>query len=295
MWSFGLWLIATWASWQIRRHGKALVGLTPATILLGLILYNTAPKSGILWLYLSALILLLGITNYEKLVIVWKEQGTDYSESIWEDSLIATLALVFVLVLAAFLASSFSIKEFLDRMRERQTVSTSSSTGVSAGGVTNPQVQSRLPDNHAIMGGPTLSQDVVMLISTGDFPPMPHAVNLDVPYYHWRTLTYQTYTGSGWINPTNSNVEIQPHQMLIQTTPTDYRIVHQVVNFPEGVSEALYWTGTLVQSDTPLQIAWRSQPASDLAAAGFDPLLGADLVGGLIPAQAASSARKYTV
>ncbi len=54
VWSLGLWLVAAWASWQIRRNGKALVGLTPATILLALILFNTAPKSGILWLYLSA-------------------------------------------------------------------------------------------------------------------------------------------------------------------------------------------------------------------------------------------------
>ena len=68
VWSLGLWLIAAWASWQIRRYGKSLAGLTPATLLLGLILYNTSPHSGILWLYLTAFILIVGITNFENLV-----------------------------------------------------------------------------------------------------------------------------------------------------------------------------------------------------------------------------------
>jgi hypothetical protein len=296
VWSLGLWLIAAWASWQIRRHGKTLVGLAPATVVLGLILFNTVPKSGILWLYLIALLLMLGVANYESLSISWKRQGRDYSDSVWEDMLTSTLVMVIGLVTAAYLVSTFSIKEIMDHWREKQTVSasSSSSTAVVPGGA-SPRVQAAIPDTHAILGGPALSQDVVMLISTGDYPPMPHAVNLDIPRYYWRTLTYQNYIGSGWINPASPNVEIQPHRMLIQTTPADYRIVHQVVTFPAGGDAALYWTGALVQSDTPLQVAWRSQPAANLAAAGFDPLLGADMIGGLISEPPTGSAQKYTV
>jgi len=47
-----------------------------------------------------------------------------------------------------------------------------------------------------------------------------------------------------------------------KVTPPDYRIVHQVVTFPAGVKEGLYWTGALVQSDTPIQIAWRAKPSA---------------------------------
>jgi transglutaminase-like putative cysteine protease len=158
---------------------------------------------------------------------------------------------------------------------------------------TGPRAQASLPDTHAILAGPTLSQDIVMVISTGDLPPMPHAVSVDAPRYYWRMLTYQNYIGSGWVNPTNANVDIRPHQMLIQTTPANYRIVHQSVTFPAGASPALYWTGALVQSDTPLQVDWRSQPMRNLAAASFDPLLGADMVGGLL-APASGYVQKYT-
>ena len=295
IWSLGLWLIAAWASWQVTRKGKALAGLTPATILLGVILNNTAPKSGILWLYLTAFLLILGFTNFAGLLTSWKRLRTDFSDSIWEDSLFATFVLVLVLVVAGYMVSTFSIKEMLDRLRERRTVSTNTSISATAGVSTNTQIQDSLPDSHAILGGPTLSQDIVMLISTGDFPSMPHQLELEVPYYHWRTITYQTYTGSGWLNPAGASEEIRPHQTLISSTPPNYHIVHQVVTFPSGVDGALYWTGALVQSDTPLEVEWRSQPAIDLPSSGFDPLFGADLVGGLISPQSTGPRGKYTI
>ena len=295
IWSLGLWLVAAWAGWQIKRQRKALEGLLPAAVLLGLILNNTAPRSGILWLFLGAFIILLGITNYQSLVTPWKKQGIDYSDSIWEDSMIATLILVIGLVLAAYLISTFSLKEILDRIHERQNGTTSLSVSPSAQVGTSPHFQDTLPDRLQIAGGPNLSSNVVMMISTGDYPPMPHAVDLDIPHYYWRTMTYQTYTGFGWANPSSMDENIQPHRMLIQVTPPDYRIVHQVVTFPVGVNKGLYWTGTLVQSDTPIQIAWRAQPVSDPAAAGFDPLSGGDLVGGLLSTQNADASRNYTV
>ncbi len=49
----------------------------------------------------------------------------------------------------------------------------------------------------------------------------------------------------------------------------------------------------MVQSDTPLEITWRSKPLGNLAAAGFDPLLGADMVGGLL-SPGSGYAQKYT-
>lgn len=295
VWSFGLWLIAAWASWQIRRQGKVLAGLLPAIILLGLILNNTAPKSGILWLFLIAFMLLLGITHYQSLVAPWIRQGTDFSDSIWEDSLIMTLSLGAVVLLAAYTVSTFSLKEMLDRMRERQTVTVSSSASSSSPHISTTQLQATLPESHAILGGPTLTDDVVMLVSTGDFPPMPHAVNMAVPRYYWRTMTYQTYIGSGWINRSSIEEDVAPHHMLVQTTPLNYRIVHQEITFPEGVTGGLYWTGALVQSDTPLQIAWRSQPLKDPAAAGFDPLAGGDVIGGLISGRPAGASGGYTI
>ncbi len=296
IWSLGVWLVAAWAGWHIRRQRTALEGLLPAAVLLGLILNNTAPRSGILWLFLAAFTLLLGITNYQSLVTPWKKQGIDFSDSIWEDSMIATLDLVFGLVLAAYIVSTFSLKEIIDRMRERQSVTTTSPVGPTSALVgSSPHFQVSLPDNLQITGGPNLSSDVVMTISTGDYPPMPHAIDLDIPHYYWRRMTYQIYTGSGWINPSSMDENIRPHRMLIQVTPPEYRIIHQVITFPPGVNEGLYWTGAFVQSDTPTQIAWRAQPLIDPAAAGFDPLSGGDLVGGLLSPQSADTSHNYTV
>jgi transglutaminase-like putative cysteine protease len=295
IWCLGLWLIAAWASWNVQRDRKVLTGLLPVSILLGIILNNTDQKSYILWVFLGVFILLLGITNFQGLINPWIKKGTDFSDSVQEDSLVATLALVMVLVSIGYMVSSFSLKEIIDRMRQPQTVTISSTSEPASPAGTRPPNQASLPETHIITGGPILSPDIVMLISTGDFPPMAHGVNIDVPRYYWRTMTYQTYTGSGWINQPGSNEELPPHQMLIKETPKNYRIVHQAITFAAGVNKGLYWTGSLVQSDTALKITWRSRPSNDPRSAGFDPLSGEDVIGGLIIDQPTEANNQYTI
>lgn len=292
IWCLVLWMLAAWGAWQVRRRGRTLAGLLPATIALGVILDATTRRSDTLWLNLAALIFLFGLTNYDRLESLWMVQKVDYSESTRDESLIAACALALTLVMMASMSSNVSIKDMLDHLRESQR----RHQGPTAQSVPANPGQTALPgggagrsgtlaSDHVIQAGRHLPDTVFMLIQTGDLPPLSSARDIQAQRYYWRSMTYQRYTGSGWINPTETDIDVPPDRPLIQITPPDYRLVHQQVTFPNGGSGSLYWTGALVQTDTSMQVAWRSQASTRPGTAGSDPLQGADLVGALTATQ----------
>ncbi|MBK9210610.1 MAG: hypothetical protein IPL71_20955 [Anaerolineales bacterium] len=88
-----------------------------------------------------------------------------------------------------------------------------------------------------------------MTISTDEFPPMPEIANVSVPRHYWRTLTYQSYNGVGWSNPSAFGGDILPNENLVDEIPSRYQVLTQTVTFPDEVEERLYWAGTLQSAD----------------------------------------------
>jgi transglutaminase-like putative cysteine protease len=291
VWSLGMWWLAAWAGRQMRvsildrKPGQALLALLPCTALLGWVLDSTAQKSFYLWLHLAALLMVLALANYESLAHFWRQKRMDFSDSTWEDTLIATSALTAGLLICAYLAYSISVEDIRERIREWNENRTRASNSEGAGSPDGTGPPSRsgvgqgLGDIHSVSAGPVLSDDIVMIVFTGERPSVPQNVNPNAPYYYWRTITYQTYIGSGWTNPVRPGLVLPPDQPLLQANPPDHRLVRQEVTFNTGAAGQLYWTGILVSADTPLEVAWRAQPNNDqLAAAGLDPLFQADMI-----------------
>ena len=258
IWSLGLWLIAVWAGWQIYRNKRFMAGMFPSTVLLIFVLDYTGEEKTILWFHLALLFFLYGLTNYHNLQNRWNTSHTDYAESTSIDTLILVGAITLGLVSTSFFVSTFSIKDILDDFRERRA-GTNEARAESLGlepvresfRVTG--FENGLPRLHLLSAGPELSTQLAMTISTGDLPPMPQAAHPKIPRYYWRTLTYAVYTGSGWTNPTVSVEDVSANQALIEAANPNYRVVHTEVTFPNDTSERLYWAGTLVHADVPLQ------------------------------------------
>jgi transglutaminase-like putative cysteine protease len=297
VWSLVLWLTSAWAGWQMRFNllgesridKRTLIALLPATALLTWVLDITSQKSVAFWLHLATLLFLLGLAHYESLARIWRQKRMDFSESIWEDTLLATSALTLTAIVASFLAYSISIEDIRDRIREwdeqRTRTSNSGQTTTEDGPPNGSRTGQGLGSIHSVTAGPQLSTDIIMIVTTGDRPAVPQAVDLDVPYYYWRTMTYQTYFGTGWTNPVNPIFEQSASQPLMQANPPGYRVVHQEVIFPSGPTRHLYWTGTLMGADVPLELTWRAAPEADIATDDLDTLLQADLISALTPAE----------
>lgn len=283
VWSVGLWLIAAWAGWQVRGREQVLAGLFPSTLLLGLVVNSNRQETVALWIHLSALLILCGLMQYEGSLRRWEQARNDYVEDTKLNSILATVLLTGLLIMAAYIASNVSIKDLIDEMREkRETSGTTQSSKPDSS--SQPFTPFRVEDfrkPHRITGNPKLTDDVVMTISTGDLPPMPGYAHPNPINYYWRSTTYDTYSWMGWSNLNAPMVNMPAQTILSNETPPGYHVVHQKVQFPAGASGQLYWTDNLLSVDVQLQAAWRRQANAN------DPFFGADLLGAL------SSATNY--
>ena len=280
IWCLVLWLVAVWAGWQIYRNQRFMAGMIPSTILLILVLNYTGKDKTILWFHLALLLFLYGFSNYHTLQSRWNASHTDYAESTSLDTLMSVGVITLGLVFASYFVSTFSLKEFIDRFREKQAGSSGSQ---SASYKFKPVKENDafrvmgfkggMPRSYLLSAGPELSTQLAMTISTGDLPPMPQSAHPIVPRYYWRALTYSVYTGAGWGNLPVTAEDIFADQVLIQTSYPDYRVVHADVTFSDNASERLFWTGTLFRADVPFTAAWihkaddNSLPGTDMLAA----------------------------
>ncbi len=299
MLAIGAWLLAVWAGARLRLKDDPLGSLLPITIALAFTLDQTVQDRWPLWLHVAALLMLLSATHLSGLVRRWGSSHIDYSDSVAEDSLLSGLVLILLILEAAFAVSSFSLHDFLDRFRRQETASSStvdaSGRQRSGSGVVRTGGASGLQSAHLITAGPSLSQDVVMYIRTGDLPPMPPSVPIEPVSYYWRAQTYQRYNGHAWSNLSRTDAPLSEGAPIISTIPPGYRRVHAVVEAPAGMSGLAYWTGTLVDSDLPLLVAWRLGTGSNPAAPSINAPANVDIIGALVPDEPASSGlQQYT-
>jgi transglutaminase-like putative cysteine protease len=283
IWSLVLWLIAAWAGWQIFRNNRLLAGMLPSTIMLAFVVEYTARESQVLWIHLALLLFLYGLTGYAGLLTRWKTSRMDYADSTSIDTLGFVGALSVGLVAAAFLFATISVRDILENLRDR--TQESNTTQAESLGLESDEdnfrvmgFSSGLPRSYLISAGPEISRQLAMTISTGDLPPMPESARPVAPRYYWRTLTFQTYTGSGWSNPPSSAEEVASEQPLFETPSANHRIVNQQVIYPNDTVGRLYWTGTLLRADVPFQANWIREDDND-------PLLNSNMLAALAPVE----------
>jgi hypothetical protein len=122
-----------------------------------------------------------------------------------------------------------------------------------------------------------------MSIRTGEIPPQPPISNPPpAPRHYWRSLTYNLYTGYGWLS---SPVEVNSYkagQPLLEANPEGYRLVSQEVKLLKNLGGQLHWTGQLVSVNQDYEAAWRSRPTNPIRS---DPFNGNDLFGAISPTE----------
>ncbi len=290
--ALGLWLLAAWAGARLRLKDDPLGSLLPSTAVLAVTLDRTVQDRWPLWLHLAALLLLLNVAQLSRLISRWRRQRTDYSDSIAEDSLLSGIILTALVLSAAFAVSTFSLHDFLDKFRRQEPTSAAAVDASGhqrpGSGITRTGGAAGLQSAHLITAGPVLSQDVVMYVRTGDLPPMPPTVPIEPAHYYWRGQTYQRYNGHAWSNLTRSDAPLPKAAPIIGKIPQGYRKVHAIVESPAGITGLIYWTGTLVEADVSLDVAWRLGTGSNPAEPSINAPHNVDLIGAFVPEDASS-------
>lgn len=289
VWSAALWVLAAWAGWALRRR-EAIAALAPVLVVQAVITDYTG--SGVIWLWgmLTLVIALMGFSCYNANLLSWIRRKLDYSEIISTNTLVAVIATTSVVAGLAFFVPQVSLKDLADAWRKPSRESTAAqSLGLDMAKVETrfiPYGAPGLPQQHLLGSGPELSRDLVFTVRTGELPPIPNAsLETLATRYYWRSRVYDVYNGSGWRSSQTETAHYNADEILYASLPSGYRRVTQQVTLAFEKDDTLYWTGTLYRSDQPFDVAWRTPPRSDAAAAAF-PFGSADLLGALHKAPA---------
>ncbi|MEW5959282.1 MAG: transglutaminase domain-containing protein [Chloroflexota bacterium] len=256
-WSLAMAAVATWAAWGVRRWENPLVAMAPAAALLATTLaYALRLELGLLPV-VGATLLLLGLVNYRRRERDWERRGVDFALNIRTDLAAAVVFIALGLVALGGSAPSLSVRQIVRLVQDVfQVGSTLDSLGVR-----RPPVQSSLsrdlrapglPRRHLLGSGPELSEQVVLLITTADPATAPP------PRYYWRSLTYDVYTGRGWLT---SQTEVQDYaagQPALTDLPAARRPVHQQIEVIGEGDGLLYAAGELVTANRPYTLLHRS-------------------------------------
>jgi transglutaminase-like putative cysteine protease len=313
VWGVLLWLVGWWAGWVTRRYWRPLAAILPGATILGISQAYSGQSAVLLILVLGASLFLMAVLTYGRNERQWKSNAIDYSEDIRVELALLTIPLVLGLTMLAAVSPAISIQRLSqaiqDFKRAHQPAPASNSAqhpsladslglksqpaqpqdafaGLRAGG---------LPRQHLLGTGAELNEQVVMLIQTGEIPPGPpeSITEEGVPRYYWRSLTYDRYTGRGWLTSSTQTTAYSAGQPAgeawreaITQVPPGQKLVRQHVRILQDLGELLYAAGTPLEVDQDYQIAWRRLPSSGAQALTANDIFGAHV--GAAEYQAAS-------
>lgn len=281
-WAFLVWIATSWAAWTVRRRGKPILAVMPLGILLGaLFSYSFAGNDALLFLMGCALMLMATVAQNQR-EHRWEREHIDYSQDIRTELLWLATFITIGLMMTSAVVPEIDLGEIIDRIdrlverpgaEDDRTISY-----VPASGET-PERPSRntlrrarrggLPRRHLIGSGPELSEQTVMVISTGELEPVPPEFLLESPpTHHWRSATYDVYTTNGWSTGATAVNDYEAREELVVPEEEADRLLRQQVHVLVEDDDLVHVAGELVTINQPYQAAIRSQ--NDLFAATVD-------------------------
>jgi transglutaminase-like putative cysteine protease len=295
-WSTVIWISAAWAGWFFRRLNKPLAGLTPAGLLLaGTLNYsNSRPLPLIFFMgIVFVLITMIHIRVQEK---EWDGRGIDYPSEIRLDVGLPAAPLILLILAASFLASTVDIQKLVDTARSLRARPSGQllAAGESLGLEREEPPSFRpgswrpggLPRSHLLGTGPELKEIPALEVRINDrsFDQLNQLADSPAPNYYWRSLTFEHYTGQGWVNREITTARYNPGEPAryqeeildgYLPEPAGYRMVQQDLRvFSSGI-DVVYSTGNLVSVDREYTVAWRSPRRSGAGEPGGGDIFGA--------------------
>jgi transglutaminase-like putative cysteine protease len=270
VWSLVLWAVAAWAGWAVRRRQQPLQGVTPAGVLLAASLAYGGGTAYFLLPLLGAALLLMALVGHAAREERWQASGVDFSLDIRLDLALTATSLALILVATAALAPSVSVRQVVSFAQRLLAVQAGQANPVAGSLGLEPRPGQAtvfdaarapgLPRRHLLGSGPELSERVVMVISTGELPSSPPGAvtGQSPPRYYWRSLTYDWYTGRGWLAGPTETAQYKAGEPVISESTPLRRMLWQEVRAVGNLGGLLYVTGDLVTADHDYEVAWRS-------------------------------------
>jgi transglutaminase-like putative cysteine protease len=274
-WALALWVVVVWMIWLVVRRGQVLLGVSPAgALLVTTLFFSEGDHPGRVQMVLSGVLLMMAFVSYDGRVRRLEAADRDIAYGIAGETAVVSILLSAALVTTAALASSVSIQDILDLVRDlapRQAAEGSAASG--GGSAPRPWRQvttfdeirrGGLPRDHLLSTPPDeLSKLVVMTVSTGELGPMPdfelEAGQVSVPSHYWCSVTYDVYSSRGWSTSGTWTAMYLAGEGAGPEPLTTQRVLRQEVSFVSDLGGILHVDGALVAVDKDYSVAWREE------------------------------------
>ena len=271
VWSVVVWCTSAWAGWTVRRHGQPVRALLPIGVLVAAILsYARGETTGLL-IMMGSILMLLAAVGYDSRVRRWEARGMDFAE-LGQGAAVAAVTLSLLLTVLAAWLPSISVDRIVETIRDLtarrsdDVEDVASSLGVERGpgegevSLFDNSLYLDLPRRHAIGPGPELSDEVVMIVRTGDLSPGPPdlVISGPLPRYYWRSHTFDRYGIAGWYAGDLTAETFEGGEAISEDGLQGRRRVRQEVEMVGEIRGPLYAAGTLLASDHEYRVAWRT-------------------------------------
>jgi len=276
--------IVWWAGYSamhgIISGGRALEAMLPTLLTLSLNVLYTRQTIGYILAVLFGLVILMAWTAQTRHQIRWTERNIDYPDT-WTELMINAFfmaGLVCVLAWALPAVTSKTTIEWLKEMAHGPVSDTRQVFEQLLGGADLSKVptlpdesQVNLPTSRSIGNPPDLAEDIVMWVWTDEPSPLPPEVASQLPpeeipsvdKINWRGLTYSTYTGRGWSNPSLTEKPFRP--VTDTTQSTQFYTFTQKYEIVSGHGDTVFAANKPVSTTATLTALYRSDTENDLA------------------------------
>lgn len=221
-----VWLAGSLSAGLARRFGNGLMAAAPLLWLLATILLYSQEGRILFVFALGLAVLLHFLTDHEAMLARWERDGFDYSTGLFLDRLMLVLgASLFILTLAAVMPNLY-VQAVVDRYyaqmqpayEQLEDTADRLFPGVKGTSRFGSGLAGGLPNDFLLQAGPSLTDDVVMYVSTNDAPPIDYPYEPSSPPGHYmRGGTLSEYDGLGWRNPGGTDrQEVEANSSVVE-------------------------------------------------------------------------------
>jgi transglutaminase-like putative cysteine protease len=265
-WSLVLALIGAFAGWTLAARRKPLAAVIPELLLLSVVFSTAGGDWHYAVLTVGLVFVLVLVAEHSQKEQDWERGDMGYLTGARTDAAISAGPLLVLLLAAAYILPSISVEDIQRWIREQYTVQvgSGSSAGQSFGlnrigpGGADSSQSDVFPDSHLLGRAPHLTHEVALVIVTGESPRYLPGVDAPVaPHHYWRAMTYDIYTGSGWMTSSTTEQERQAGEKLYEILP-DGILLHQTVTVARSGYGAIYYAGELTAVYRPYRVESRT-------------------------------------
>ncbi len=215
-----VWNGFAWLMWSLIRRKRALEGLVPLGLMLGVNIHLGEEPTSPLITFTSLSCLFIIYMVYFRAHADWRKRKVDYPDLDFDWSVIATLltasitVFVFVFPIFTTIEGWQKIADFLERLQVEPISNNSQLPEGLIPSFGGEVVSVYTPDLSTIGTPLPEGTETVMRVRLSDPVPSPPELNVQttaVPRHYWRNAVFGEYTGTGWLPvETRSTIEDIP-------------------------------------------------------------------------------------